>query len=34
MKNKIQLESIFGSKFDNCKFKDYYPYVFKSIRTL
>lgn len=30
--NKIEIEAVYSSQFDKCKFKDYAPYVFQSIR--
>lgn len=30
--NEIQLQAIYTTQFDKCKFKDYAPYVFQSIR--
>lgn len=30
--NKIQIDSIYSSSFQKCKFKDYMPYVFQNIR--
>lgn len=32
MKNKIEMKSIFKNQFEKCKFKDYAPNVFDSIR--
>ena len=34
MKNKIEIDSIFNKNFENCKFVDYCPYVFRAIRNL
>ena len=30
--NKIEIEAVYSNKFDKCKFKDYAPNVFQSIR--
>lgn len=30
--NKIEIEAVYSNQFDKCKFKDYAPYVFQSIR--
>ena len=31
--NTIHIEAMYSNKFDKCKFKDYAPYVFQSIRN-
>ena len=33
LKNKIEMKAVYSTKFDKCKFKDYAPYVFYSIRS-
>ena len=30
--NKIEIEAVYSTQFNKCKFKDYAPYVFQSIR--
>lgn len=30
--NKIEVDSVYSNQFDRCKFKDYAPYVFQSMR--
>jgi hypothetical protein len=32
--NKLEMESVFSTAFNRCKFKDYAPHVFQNIRSL
>ena len=33
MHNKIEIQAMYSTKFNKCKFKDYAPFVFQSIRN-
>lgn len=34
MHNKLEIEAVFSTAFNRCKFKDFAPHVFQSIRQM